>query len=71
MDARRENKVYFLVIPCNALVDHNAENLFYLADSKSKMIGYMFDRRNEIDALFEVNGGQVTDLLAYISYYCY
>lgn len=52
--ARRENKAYFLVIPCNALVDHNAENLFYLVDSKSKMVGYMFDRRN---------GGQVTDLL--------
>lgn len=61
--ARRENKAYFLVIPCNTLVDHNAENLFYLVDSKSKMVGYMFDRRNEIDALFEVNGGQVTDLL--------
>lgn len=60
---KRENKDYFLVIPCNALVDHNAENLFYLADCKSKMVGYMFDRRNGIDALFEVQGGQVTDLL--------
>lgn len=60
---KRENKDYFLVIPCNALVDHNAENLFYLADCNSKMVGYMFDRRNGIDALFEVKGGQVTDLL--------
>lgn len=61
--ARRENKGYFLIIPCNALVDHNAENLFYLVDCHNKMVGYMFDRRNGIDALFEVNGGQVTDLL--------
>ena len=60
---KRENKDYFLVIPCNVLVDHNAENLFYLADCNSKMVGYMFDRRNGIDALFEVKGGQVTDLL--------
>lgn len=60
---KRENKDYFLVIPCNALVDHNAENLFYLADCNSKMVCYMFDRRNGIDALFEVKGGQVTDLL--------
>ena len=28
-----------------------------------KMIGYMLDRRKDIDAMFEVNGGQVTDLL--------
>ncbi len=60
---KRENKDYFLVIPCNALADHNAENIFYLADCKSKMVGYMFDRRNGIDALFEVQGGQATDLL--------
>ena len=63
--ARRENKVYFLVIPVDKTVhsEKDAANVFFLADSKSKMIGYMLDRRKDIDAMFEVNGGQVTDLL--------
>lgn len=63
--ARRENKAYFLVIPVDKTVhsEKDAANVFFLADSKSKMIGYMFDRRKDIDAMFEVNGGQVTDLL--------
>lgn len=29
----------------------DAANVFFLADSKSKMIGYMFDRRKDIDAM--------------------
>lgn len=63
--ARRENKAYFLVIPVDKTVhsEKDAANVFFLADSKSKMIGYMLDRRKDIDAMFEVNGGQVTDLL--------
>lgn len=63
--ARRENKAYFLVIPVDKTVhsEKDAANVFFLADSKSKMIGYMLDRRKGIDAMFEVNGGQVTDLL--------
>ena len=32
----------------------HAANVFFLADSKSKMIGYMLDRRKDIDAMFEV-----------------
>ena len=63
--ARRENKAYFLVIPVDKTVhsEKDVANVFFLADSKSKMIGYMLDRRKDIDAMFEVNGGQVTDLL--------
>lgn len=63
--ARRENKAYFLVIPVDKTVhsEKDAANVFFLADSKSKMIVYMLDRRKDIDAMFEVNGGQVTDLL--------
>ena len=53
MDARRENKAYFLVIPVDKTVHSkkDAANVFFLADSKSKMIGYMFDRRKDIDAM--------------------
>ena len=63
--AQRENKAYFLVIPVDKTVhsEKDVANVFFLADSKSKMIGYMLDRRKDIDAMFEVNGGQVTDLL--------
>lgn len=51
--ARRENKAYFLVIPVDKTVHSkkDAANVFFLADSKSKMIGYMFDRRKDIDAM--------------------
>lgn len=56
-------KDYFAVIPCSALVDKDIENVFYLADCNSKMVGYIFDRRNGIDSLHEINAGQATDLL--------
>ena len=65
MDARRENKVYFLVIPCNA------ENLFYMFDRRiqqwinlwDKIVALKKEREEKRNQILAVGKKQIKSIL--------